>query len=179
MFGLDQIGGIWQDIGELLILIVLILGHTWFWGMVTRTGLGVLGLGHGNQAEEKPPSCNHEVNRNLITGTYYCPKCDEVIKSPFLVELQFIECPRCKENVTVQDVVVETKAFTMQRDDLLNRIAHYKGLLREVEKEQKAAGQKGVASKNPKKNVPQVPVRGLPGNWSKNRGPSRPPCQYR
>ena len=82
-----------------------------------------------------------------------CPKCDGIIKSPFLAELELIECCWCKENVTVQDVVVETKAFTMQRNDLLNRIAHYKGLLREVEKEQKAAGKKGVASKNPQKNV--------------------------
>jgi len=81
-----------------------------------------------------------------------CPKCDGIIKSPFLAELESVKCCCCKEDVTIQGVVVETKAFTMQRSDLLNRITHYKGLLREVEKEQKAVGKKGVvAKKNPKK----------------------------
>ena len=82
-----------------------------------------------------------------------CPKCDGIIKSPFLAELESVECCWCKENVTIQGVVVETKAFTMQRNDLLKRISHYKNLLREVEKEQKAAGSKRVVSKNPQKNV--------------------------
>ena len=82
-----------------------------------------------------------------------CPKCDGIIKSPFLAELESVECSSCKEDVTIQGIVVETKAFTMQRKDLLNRISHYKGLLREVEKEREKAGKKGVVSKKPKKKT--------------------------
>jgi phage FluMu protein Com len=64
-----------------------------------------------------------------------CSHCDGLIKSLFLVELQEIECPQCKEIVTVKNVVVSTKEFTMQREDLINRISHYKKLLRDVEKD--------------------------------------------
>lgn len=64
-----------------------------------------------------------------------CPKCDGLIKTPFLIELLDIECPQCRENVKVDNVVVSTKNFSMQRNDLIKRISHYKRLLKEVEKE--------------------------------------------
>lgn len=64
-----------------------------------------------------------------------CSHCEGVIKSLLLVEAEEIECPRCKATVPVKNVVVATKNFSMQREDLLNRISHYKKLLREVEKE--------------------------------------------
>jgi phage FluMu protein Com len=64
-----------------------------------------------------------------------CPHCDGLIKSLLLVELQEIECPQCKEIVTVKNVVVSTKNFSMQREDLIKRISHYKKLLRDIEKD--------------------------------------------
>ena len=64
-----------------------------------------------------------------------CPRCDGLIKTPFLIELLDIECPQCRENVKVHNVVVSTKNFSMQRNDLIKRISHYKRLLKEVEKE--------------------------------------------
>jgi hypothetical protein len=64
-----------------------------------------------------------------------CPKCNGVIKSPFLAELSSIECSECNDNVPVKDVFVTTKSFTIHRDDLLNRIFRYQSLLKEVEKE--------------------------------------------
>lgn len=64
-----------------------------------------------------------------------CPRCNELIKTPILVELLDIECPQCRENVKVHNVVVSTKNFSMQRNDLIKRISHYKKLLKDVEKE--------------------------------------------
>lgn len=64
-----------------------------------------------------------------------CPICNGLIKSPLLVEKLEIECPQCRENVKVHNVVVSTKNFSMQRNDLIKRISHYKKLLKDVEKE--------------------------------------------
>jgi hypothetical protein len=64
-----------------------------------------------------------------------CPNCEGLIKSLLLVEVEAIGCPHCKENVPVRNVVVATKNFSMHRADLIKRIAHYKKLLRDVEKE--------------------------------------------
>lgn len=64
-----------------------------------------------------------------------CQNCRAVINSPLLVELRTIECLHCQETVKVKDVIVSTKSFSIQRNDLLNRIPLYKKLLREVEKE--------------------------------------------
>jgi uncharacterized Zn finger protein (UPF0148 family) len=64
-----------------------------------------------------------------------CPKCDGLVKSPLLAELQTIECPSCRATVDVRNVVVSTRNFSMQRDDLTDRISHYKKMLRDVEKE--------------------------------------------
>lgn len=64
-----------------------------------------------------------------------CPNCEGLIKSLLLVEVQDIECPQCREQVPVRNVVVATKNFSMHREDLLKRISHYKKLLRDIEKE--------------------------------------------
>jgi phage FluMu protein Com len=67
-----------------------------------------------------------------------CTHCDGLIKSLLLVEGQEIECPQCKEIVTVENVVVSTKNYSMQREDLMKRISHYKKLLRDIENENDA-----------------------------------------
>jgi Tfp pilus assembly protein PilZ len=64
-----------------------------------------------------------------------CPKCEEIISSPFLVEVGSISCNHCEENVTVKDVFVKTKGFTIHRDTLLDRVRHYRTLLEEVKRE--------------------------------------------
>ena len=82
-----------------------------------------------------------------------CPKCDGLIKSPLLVELETVECSQCKAHVVVRNVVVSTKNFSMQRDDLTNRISHYKKLLRDVEKEMQGGHQDENISQNKQKSA--------------------------
>lgn len=79
-----------------------------------------------------------------------CPRCNGLIKSPLLIELQTVDCSQCNENVAVKNVVVSTKNFSMQRNDLTSRISHYKKLLRDVEKEIKDHN----TDENLKKNRP-------------------------
>lgn len=69
-----------------------------------------------------------------------CSHCDGLIKSILLAEVQEIECAHCKQIVPVRNVVVSTKNFTMHREDLINRVSHYKKLLRDVEDEVAQAG---------------------------------------
>lgn len=69
-----------------------------------------------------------------------CPECEGTISSPFLVEIGSIPCNRCKVNVTVKDVFVATKSFIMHRDALLNRLRHYRTILRELEQERRFPG---------------------------------------
>lgn len=64
-----------------------------------------------------------------------CPKCKGVIESPYLNEFRSVKCGQCQEVVTVENVFVATKEFTIDREDLHNRIFRYESLLREVEKE--------------------------------------------
>lgn len=81
-----------------------------------------------------------------------CPKCEAVIKSPFLAEIKHIECSQCREHVEVNDVFVSTKGFTMSRDELISRISHYKKLLFEVENELKSkTDDEGVSTISQKK----------------------------
>ena len=82
-----------------------------------------------------------------------CPKCGGVVKSPYLAELSTTHCDHCKEEVTVGDVFVSTKGFTMHRDDLLNRISRFQKLLSEVEKEIKVLEGKENVSKTTQKNI--------------------------
>jgi hypothetical protein len=71
-----------------------------------------------------------------------CPDCEGIISSPFLVEMGSISCDQCNGNVTVKDVIVTTKCFTMHRDSLLNRVRHYRALLDDVDREKKSLGKK-------------------------------------
>lgn len=64
-----------------------------------------------------------------------CPNCKGVIESPYLNELRSVKCGQCQEVVTVENVSVATKEFTIDREDLHNRIFRYESLLKEVEKE--------------------------------------------
>ena len=78
MFGLDQIGGVWQDIGEWIIIFILVCCTAWFWSMVTRTALGIVGLGPNRETQRDNTNyCDHNLNRNMITGIYTCSKCNE------------------------------------------------------------------------------------------------------
>jgi hypothetical protein len=64
-----------------------------------------------------------------------CPICNGLIKSPLLGEKLDIECPQCREKVKIRNVVVSTQNFSIQRTALINRVSHYKKLLRDVEKD--------------------------------------------
>ena len=64
-----------------------------------------------------------------------CPKCNTLIKSPYLNDLSAVKCDQCNQVVKVENVLVATRDFTIDRQDLHHRIARYESLLREVEKE--------------------------------------------
>ena len=81
-----------------------------------------------------------------------CPKCDGAIKSPFLAEVKSVDCWQCKEEVKVQNVFVSTKGFTMSREDLINRISHYKKLLEETENELQATVKEGTTKTKPQES---------------------------
>ena len=82
-----------------------------------------------------------------------CPKCRGVIQSPYLNDLSSLECAQCKEVVTVENVIVTTKGFTMHRDDLLKRISRYQRLLGEVEKERLLMAKDETVSKQTRQSV--------------------------
>lgn len=82
-----------------------------------------------------------------------CPKCSAVIKSPYLAELSSTHCSNCNEDVTVKDIYVATKGFTMHRDDLLNRISRFQKLLSEVEKEIRLLEGNETVSKTTQNNI--------------------------
>jgi hypothetical protein len=75
-----------------------------------------------------------------------CPDCEGIVSSPFLVEMGSIACDQCNKNVTVKDVVVTTKYFTMHRDSLINRVRYYRALLKEVEREKSLIGKSDSSS---------------------------------
>ena len=81
-----------------------------------------------------------------------CPKCDGAIKSPFLAEIETVECCQCGEEVKVRDVFVSTKGFTMSRGDLISRISHYKKLLIETENELQATVKEGTTATKPQQS---------------------------
>ena len=94
-----------------------------------------------------------------------CPECDGFISSPFLVEMGSVTCNQCEENVTVKDVFVTTKVFTMYRETLLERVLHYRSLLEEVEREKKSFGNGDVPSTVDQQNLDQsyAALRGIVG----------------
>lgn len=64
-----------------------------------------------------------------------CPKCKSVIESSYLNDLKSVKCGQCQEFVPVENVFVAAKDFTIDREDLQQRISRYESLLKEVEKE--------------------------------------------
>ena len=84
-----------------------------------------------------------------------CPNCKGIIVSPFLAELDAVECKHCMENVPVTDVFVKTKSFTIHRDDLIKRIFRYRTLLREVENEKMLMADDETVSEATRKSLAQ------------------------
>ena len=82
-----------------------------------------------------------------------CPKCENVIQSSYLNDLESIECGQCKEIVTVENVFVTTKSFTMHREDLLKRISRFQRLLGEVEKERTLLEKDSTVSEKTRRSV--------------------------
>ncbi len=82
-----------------------------------------------------------------------CPKCESVIHSSYLNDLESIECGQCKEIVTVENVFVTTKGFSMHREDLLKRIFRYQRLLGEVEKERILLEKDSTSSEKTRQSV--------------------------
>lgn len=84
-----------------------------------------------------------------------CTECAGIIESPFLVEIGSITCNQCQANVTVKDVYVTTRAFTMHRDTLLGRVRHYRALLDEFEREKLTRGNREALSSSAQQSLEQ------------------------
>lgn len=76
MFGLDEIGGIWQTIGETIIIAIMFVGTFVFWSMVTSTAMGIFGSKRLNTDDDN--TCDHEFVHNHSENTVSCKKCPEV-----------------------------------------------------------------------------------------------------
>ena len=85
-----------------------------------------------------------------------CPDCEGTVSSPFLVEVGSIACDQCNKNVTVKDVVVTTKYFTMHRDSLINRVRYYRALLKEVERDKMSLRNSDVSSTAAQQSLDQT-----------------------
>ena len=84
-----------------------------------------------------------------------CSECEGTLRSPFLVEIGKVGCTHCGATVAVKNVLVTTRSFSMYRDALLNRIRHYRGLLKEVERERQQLENDRTASGAAKKTLDQ------------------------
>ncbi len=84
-----------------------------------------------------------------------CPECEGTISSPFLAEIGSITCRHCRETVTVKDVFVSTKSFTMHRETLLKRLRHYRTILTEVEKEKMLLGNGNIKAEASRSTLDQ------------------------
>lgn len=62
-----------------------------------------------------------------------CPACEVDIVSPFLAEINQIDCPHCYESVPVKEVVVFSNGFSYFRSQLTCQIYRYKELLHEAQ----------------------------------------------
>lgn len=74
MLGLDQIGGVWQEIGEWLIILFMFVTTIFFYYFFTSIFVGVI---QGRSDAPTVVRCNHKLNRNFGTGKYKCTKCFE------------------------------------------------------------------------------------------------------
>lgn len=82
-----------------------------------------------------------------------CPKCDEMIVSALLSEIDTVGCGHCKEVVPVGDVLIYAEGFTFHRNDLVKRLFRYKTLLNEVRKEREMLEKSTDASDESKKSL--------------------------
>jgi len=58
-----------------------------------------------------------------------CPSCENEIISPLLAERQHINCPTCKEEVPVKDIIVYSNGLSYDRSQLRTQLYRYKDLL--------------------------------------------------
>jgi len=82
-----------------------------------------------------------------------CPKCDEMIVSPLLSDIENIPCEHCKELVPVANVMVFAEGFTFHRNDLIKRMFRYKTLLMEIRKEREMLEKNPDASAEGKRSL--------------------------
>lgn len=82
-----------------------------------------------------------------------CPKCDEMIVSPLLSDVDQVPCEHCQELVPVGNVMVFAEGFTFHRNDLVKRLFRYKTLLDEICKERDLLKKNPNASDESKKSL--------------------------
>lgn len=82
-----------------------------------------------------------------------CPKCQKMIVSALLAELDTIFCEHCQTTVPVNDVLVCAEGFTFHRSDLIKRLFRYKTLLNEVSLEKEMLEKNASASEESKKSL--------------------------
>jgi hypothetical protein len=76
-----------------------------------------------------------------------CSKCEEMIVSALLSDMDEVSCEHCQAVVPVDNVMVFAEGFTFHRNDLIKRLFRYKGLLDEISKE------RALLEKNPQASV--------------------------
>ncbi|SHJ93213.1 PilZ domain-containing protein [Malonomonas rubra DSM 5091] len=82
-----------------------------------------------------------------------CPKCEEMIVSALLSDIEKIPCEHCKEVVPVTNVMVFAEGFTFHRNDLIKRMFRYKTLLMEIRKEREMLDKNPEASAEGKRSL--------------------------
>jgi PilZ domain len=82
-----------------------------------------------------------------------CPKCDEMIVSALLSDMDQVPCEHCQELVPVGNVMVFAEGFTFHRNDLVKRLFRYKTLLDEICKERDLLDKNPNASDESKKSL--------------------------
>lgn len=82
-----------------------------------------------------------------------CPKCDEMIVSALLSDMDQVPCDHCQALVPVTDVMVFAEGFTFHRNDLVKRLFRYKTLLDEICKERDLLEKNPQASEEGKKSL--------------------------
>ncbi|MDX2481252.1 MAG: PilZ domain-containing protein [Desulfuromusa sp.] len=85
-----------------------------------------------------------------------CPKCDEMIVSALLLDMDQVPCEHCQELVPVGNVMVFAEGFTFHRNDLLKRLFRYKTLLDEICKERDLLDKNPNASDESKKSLDRL-----------------------
>lgn len=82
-----------------------------------------------------------------------CPKCDEMIVSALLSDMDQVPCEHCQVLVPVENVMVFADGFTFHRNDLIKRLFRYKRLLDEICKERELLEKNPQASDESKKSL--------------------------